>query len=253
MNSRGQMRCVHYHVHMGRKITICKDSIPPNPLFQPASCQQPWFNSGLESWEGISFQLASHPEVDEWARLLGGRVLLLGGVVYSVEEILHEWSHPLTLSGTQFSLLQDRSGWTRPYLGVLSPLACLCTNQVHHVYWWRSHWAQKLPNWGSRSLLEISLHSISFLGRSVVKNTPANVGDMGSIRGSGRSHGAAKPSYHNYWAQVPPVLKPVHPRACALQQEEPPQWEAQAPQWRAALTTTRENPSAATKTQHSLQ
>ena len=111
----------------------------------------------------------------------------------------------------------------------------------------------KLPNWRSRSLLEISSHSISFLGGSVVKNTRANVGDMGSIRGSGRSHGAAKPSYNNYWAQVPPILKPVRPRACALQQEKPPRWEAQAPQWRAALTATRENPSAATKTQHSLQ
>ena len=31
---------------------------------------------------------------------------------------------------------------------------------------------------------------------------------------------------HNYWAHVPLLLKPKCPRAHALQQEEPPQWEA---------------------------
>ena len=63
--------------------------------------------------------------------------------------------------------------------------------------------------------MEISMHSISFPGGSEVKNTPANVGDMGSIPGSGRSHGAAKPSYHNYGAHVPQVLKP----ACSATRE----------------------------------
>ena len=48
------------------------------------------------------------------------------------------------------------------------------------------------------ALLEISTHSISFPGGTEVKNTPANVGDVGSIPGSGRSHGAAKPLYHYY-------------------------------------------------------
>ena len=38
--------------------------------------------------------------------------------------------------------------------------------------------------------------------------------------------GATKPMHHNYWAQAP--------RACALQQEKPPQWEARAPQRRVA-------------------
>ena len=39
--------------------------------------------------------------------------------------------------------------------------------------------------------------------------------------------GATKPVHHNYWACAP--------RACAPQQEKPPQWEARAPQWRVAL------------------
>ena len=59
---------------------------------------------------------------------------------------------------------------------------------------------------------------------------------------------------HNYWAHVPQLLKPAHsrvrmpqllspcaattearvPRAHALQQEKPPQWEAHTLQWRVA-------------------
>ena len=34
---------------------------------------------------------------------------------------------------------------------------------------------------------------------------------------------------HNHWAQKPQLLKPAHPRAHALQQEKPCQWEAHAP------------------------
>ena len=59
-------------------------------------------------------------------------------------------------------------------------------------------------------------------------------------------HGATKPMCHNYWACA---LEPASynywsphdttteacmPRACALQQEKPLQWEARAPQWRVA-------------------
>ena len=41
--------------------------------------------------------------------------------------------------------------------------------------------------------------------------------------------GATKPVHHNYWAHVPQLLKPTRPRARALQQEKPLQWEARAP------------------------
>ena len=52
---------------------------------------------------------------------------------------------------------------------------------------------------------------------------------------------AAKPVCHRYQAcalelvscnggaHVPQLLKSEHPRACALQQEKPPQWETHAP------------------------
>ena len=50
-----------------------------------------------------------------------------------------------------------------------------------------------------------------------------------------------EPMSHNYWAREAQLLS-LHattteahaPRACALQQEEPPQWEARVPQRRAA-------------------
>ena len=38
--------------------------------------------------------------------------------------------------------------------------------------------------------------------------------------------GATKPIYRNYGARVLRLLKPKHSRACVLQQEKPPQWEA---------------------------
>ena len=53
-----------------------------------------------------------------------------------------------------------------------------------------------------------------------------------------------KPTSQNYWACKPYLLKPEHPRACALQQERPPQWEASVlplgkacmQQWRPSAT-----------------
>ena len=65
---------------------------------------------------------------------------------------------------------------------------------------------------------------------------------------------ALEPVSHNYWAHAPQLLKPAcsrarvphllspraattearAPRACAPQQEKPPQWEAHAPQRRVA-------------------
>ena len=50
-------------------------------------------------------------------------------------------------------------------------------------------------------------------GGAVVKNPPANAGDMGSIPGPGRSH---MPVRHNYWACMPQLLKPAHlePELC---------------------------------------
>ena len=70
----------------------------------------------------------------------------------------------------------------------------------------------------------------------MVKNTPANAGDMGSIPGPGRSH-----MPQSNWACVPQLLSPHAataearvPRAGAPQQERPPQLEALALQQRVA-------------------
>ena len=50
-----------------------------------------------------------------------------------------------------------------------------------------------------------------FLGGSVVKNPPANAGDMGLslVREDPTSQGATKRVCHNYWAREPQLLKPA--------------------------------------------
>ena len=59
----------------------------------------------------------------------------------------------------------------------------------------------------------------------MVQNSCANTGDTSSIPGPGR--------FHMPWgnkACLPQLLKPVCPRACALQEEKPLEWEAHTPQ-----------------------
>ena len=78
---------------------------------------------------------------------------------------------------------------------------------------------------------------MGFPGGTVVENLPANAGDMGSSPGPGRSHmprsnQARAPqllSLHSR-AHKPQLLSPCAttteacaPRACALQQQKPPQ------------------------------
>ena len=68
--------------------------------------------------------------------------------------------------------------------------------------------------------------SEGFPGGTVVKNPPANAGDTGSSPGPERSHMQLSPCTTTTEARAP--------RACALQQEKPPQWEARALQQRVA-------------------
>ena len=102
----------------------------------------------------------------------------------------------------------------------------------------------------SKLTLNIKTHRLrvneeDFPGGPVVKNPPANAGNMGSIPGWGRfrvprSNQACEP-------QLP---KPMYPRAHPLHQEKPPQGEAYVPQTRAApLAPTGESPCTATKIQ----
>ena len=72
-----------------------------------------------------------------------------------------------------------------------------------------------------------------FPGGSVVRNPPANAGDMSAIPGPGRPYLPWSSKAHVpqllilcAGAWEPQLLKPVHPRACAPQQERPGQWEA---------------------------
>ena len=71
-----------------------------------------------------------------------------------------------------------------------------------------------------------------FLGDSVVKNLPANAGDIGLIPDQ-TCHGATKPLPHHYWACTwvweLQLLKCVHLTVCAPQQEKPSQWDAHTP------------------------
>lgn len=72
-----------------------------------------------------------------------------------------------------------------------------------------------------------------------------------TLAGQGSFHtcrGQLKPVLHNYWAYA---LEPIahscwslHTRACALQLERPPQWEARAPQLETAWARQR-RPNAA--------
>ena len=99
-------------------------------------------------------------------------------------------------------------------------------------------------------LCELKSRNKDFLGGTLVKNLPANAGDMGSIPGPGKSHQpwsnkARVPqllSLHSR-APEPQLLSPwattteAHSlRAHAPWQEKPPQWEAPTPQRRVAPT-----------------
>ena len=68
-----------------------------------------------------------------------------------------------------------------------------------------------------------NLNFSDFPGSPVVKNPPANAGDTGFKPWSGKIPHAVS---HNYWACTP--------RAHALQQKKPPQWEARTPPGRVA-------------------
>ena len=122
---------------------------------------------------------------------------------------------------------------------------------------WRSKWTRhttKVKIWYPKKRKR---NFRVFPGGALVKNPPANAGTQ--VRALAQEdptcHGATKPvrhnywawalepTSHNYWALEPQLLSSrattteAHaPRACALQQEKPPQWEAHAKQRRVAPT-----------------
>ena len=74
------------------------------------------------------------------------------------------------------------------------------------------------------TLPQINHTTPDFPSRSVVKNPPAHTGHMGLIPVPGRSYTLQgnQALHHNYWAH--------RPTAHAPQWENPPKWEAHAPQ-----------------------
>ena len=104
-----------------------------------------------------------------------------------------------------------------------------------------SHGKNKRPNFWSKNFWE------GFPGGTVIGNPPTNAGDVGSSPGPGRSHMPQSSCAHapqllslRSGACEPQLLSPrattteaCVPRACAPQQEKPPQREARAPQRRA--------------------
>ena len=99
------------------------------------------------------------------------------------------------------------------------------------------HWAESVWQTPETSLQKS--YCWDFPSGPVVKNLPANEGDLGLIPIPGRSH-----ILQNSSASAPQQLKPTRPRAHALQ-EKPLHWEARAPQdeEEPLLATTREKPA----------
>ena len=102
-------------------------------------------------------------------------------------------------------------------------------------------------DWSDLAAAAIKKVSLNFPGGPVVKDPPANAGNMNSILGPGWSHKwwrvAIKPMHHNHWAHTTePVLhnkgshseKPAHSHKAQLS---------------LALATTRESLRATVKTQ----
>ena len=105
-----------------------------------------------------------------------------------------------------------------------------------------------------RQVRVLKVQTFDFPGGPVVKNPPTNAGDMGSMPGPGRFH-----TPQGNYCRGPQLPSPqttttdAHvPRgARILQQEKPPQGEAQAPKpEEPLLTAITESPCAAAKTQH---
>ena len=75
--------------------------------------------------------------------------------------------------------------------------------------------------------LHLRWHLLGFLGGPAVKNLPPNTGDMVSIPGGGKI-----PHARVQLSSSVPTTEAWAPRACALQQEKPLQWEARTQQRR---------------------
>ena len=95
----------------------------------------------------------------------------------------------------------------------------------------------------------LEMQMLDFPRGSLVKNLPANAGDtwvQSLVLEDPTCWEATKPVCHSYWACAPEpgnrnfwahVLKPLHPRACVLQQEKPLKGEALPLQLESSLAS----------------
>ena len=141
----------------------------------------------------------------------------------------------------------------------LGGLRILTTNLAFQVTW-------RYVKVGGQNLSNVMLCGLP--DGSVVRYLPAKQDTrvQSLIQEDSTCHGATKTVCHNYWecaleprscdyrAQVLQLLKLTHPKARALQQDKPPQREAQALQRERSprLTQREKSPRTATKTQCSL-
>ena len=93
-----------------------------------------------------------------------------------------------------------------------------------------NHWASLVAQW-----LGICLPMQGTRVWALVREDPTC---RGATKPVGHNYWACslEPTSHNYWSPHTTATEAREPRAHALQQEKPPQWEACALQWRVAPT-----------------
>ena len=83
-----------------------------------------------------------------------------------------------------------------------------------------------------------------FPGGTADRNLPANAWVQSLVQEESTCPGTTKTGASNYWAHEPQLKLICVLRACAPQQEKPPQWEACALQQRIAFTHCNQRPPA---------
>ena len=126
------------------------------------------------------------------------------------------------------------------FMYIPSPLFLTSNLQGGQRNWISHQWPWFSQSWLCNEASTENPHQ-GFPGGSVVKNLPAKARDPGLIPGRGSSHmsrssWAHEPQLSSLCSRghAPPLLKPMHPRACAPQQEKPPQGGAHTAQQRIA-------------------
>ena len=98
--------------------------------------------------------------------------------------------------------------------------ACQCRRHKRCRF---NPWVGKIPWKRKWQPTPVFLPGKSHVQRSLVGYSPPGHKESDTTEHSCRT---AKPVHHSCWAHALQLLKPVHSRAPASQQEKPPQWEA---------------------------